>query len=402
MKVIITAILIVLLFISPSHAENIYIGEQAQGYDSGTDCLNRHSVAWFNNASNWGAVAGKIKAGDTIHLCGTINSPMIVNGSGMSGSPITILWERDAKLSRPTWSSGTGFITASNKSFIILDGGTNGILEATDNGTTAAFGGTKNYANDIYGIFFDNCISCEIRNLTIRGIYDRKAGSTDCIRAGKPIYWAGNLSGGAIHGNTVSDGFRCLFLPFTGTSTNGFNVYSNIIANCSVAINPAPSSETGHSAKNISIYSNTITGGNKWDGEFDSQCQAKGCSSSCLTDRWHHQDGIHAFAFSGSITDGLKIFSNYLQDFGTHSTAHIYIEGAGMTNTMIYNNVLVTTGDNYAANGDVAIKAATGTKVYDNTFVGNNRGAAVLIHSGAQNSDIKNNIIMQEGATKRY
>lgn len=392
MRKIILIIAMLSVFLSPCYAKDIYISETAQGNDSGINCINGHSAAWFNDAANWGMSATQIAAGDTVHLCGTITTSLTVNGSGISGYPVTMLWESGARLSRPTWNSGTGFISAINKSFIVLDGGANGIIEATDNGTMPVFGGTKNHANDIYGVYFSNCIDCEIKNLKILGIYDRIENSPDCTVRGFPIYWIGNLSGGTIHNNTITDGTRCVLGAFSGTSTDGFNVYSNVISNCGVGINVAMAN-TSASAKNVNIYFNTITGGSKWDGIFGSDCVSMGCSATCTTDRWHHQDGIHSFAFSGGTLEGLKIHSNYLQDFGTHSTAHIYVEGLGVSSPLIYNNVVASTGLNYPSNGAITVRESNGARIYNNTIIGNEKGTAILLNNRPTNVEIKNNII---------
>lgn len=50
---------------------DIFISQTAQGNNSGANCANAHSAAWFNTASNWNGGAGTVQPGDTIHLCGT-------------------------------------------------------------------------------------------------------------------------------------------------------------------------------------------------------------------------------------------------------------------------------------------------------------------------------------------
>jgi len=53
---------------------------------------NTYSASYFNTSSNWSSTAssGKIYPGVTIALCGTIDTTLTAQGSGVSGNPITI------------------------------------------------------------------------------------------------------------------------------------------------------------------------------------------------------------------------------------------------------------------------------------------------------------------------
>ena len=81
-------------FMPSAHAlvtgEDVFITQATSGVDTGANCANAHSVAWFNTATNWGVGAGKISAGDTVYLCGTITSRLNVQASGSAGNIITI------------------------------------------------------------------------------------------------------------------------------------------------------------------------------------------------------------------------------------------------------------------------------------------------------------------------
>ena len=386
------------LFPFVSFAEDIYISETLQGADTGSNYSNSHSASWFNTSGNWAnpKQSGKIGPGDTAHLCGTITTQLTTQVSGNSGSPITILFESGAKYSNTTWTASTAAITI-NKNYITLDGGTNGIIEATDNGTTSAFGGTKTYNRNIDGVLINASNNVTVKNLTIRTIYDRLASSADCMRVGYNIYSTGQSSNLTITGNTISDGFYGIYVVLN--DSDNVTVNNNTITNTSTGINIAPGN-TSVTGNHINIYGNDVRGGTKYDGVFDVNCQTNGCSASCLTDTWHHQDGMHLFSQGDTgWVNNVNVYNNYLQDFGTHSTAHIYIEKHGMQNVKIYNNVLVNTGTNYASNGMIGIKAADGVKIYNNTLVGagtsNNIGIYWLSSGGvtSQGGDIKNNII---------
>ena len=400
MKRLIIVSICMMLFPFICFAEDIYISETLQGANTGTDCSNSHSTSWLNTSGNWAnpKESGKIGPGDTAHLCGTITTQLTTKASGNSGSLITILFESGAKYSNTTWTASTAAITI-NKNYITLDGGTNGIIEATDNGTTSAFGGTKTYNRNIDGVLINASNNVTVKNLTIRTIYDRLASSVDCIKVGYNIHSTGQSSNITITGNTISDGYYGIYIVLT--NSENVTVNNNIITNTSTGINIAPGN-TSSTGSNINIYENDVRGGTKYDGVFDANCQTNGCSSSCLTDTWHHQDGIHLFSQGDTgWVNNVNVYNNYLQDFGTHSTSHIYIEYHGMQNVKIYNNVLVNTGTNYASGGMIGIKSADGVKIYNNTLIGNypnyNGNIGIFFNSSgstySQGSIVQNNII---------
>lgn len=90
-------------------ATNIYIAQAAAGGANGADCADALPSSYFNNGGNWGSGANQIGPGTTVHLCGTITGApgstlLTVQGSGASGSPVTILFESGAQLNAPYWS----------------------------------------------------------------------------------------------------------------------------------------------------------------------------------------------------------------------------------------------------------------------------------------------------------
>lgn len=381
-------------------AEDIYIAQASAGANSGANCSNARSVSWFNTSGNWAnpKQSGQLGPGDTAHLCGTLTTPLTTQASGNSRSPITILFESGAMFSASTWSTGTGAITI-NKNYITLDGGTNGIIQATRNGTTAAFGGTNINNNSIYGVYIMGASYITVQNLSIKTIYNRLANSTDCMTGSRGIQVDGNSNNLTINKNSVGDAEKGVQVILSNTSN--ITVSNNIVSNSGLGVNVAPGN-TSSTGTNINIFGNIVTGGSGWDGTFDLNCQINGCNSSCLTDTHVHQDGIYVFSQGATgWVNGVNIYSNYLQDFGTHSTAHIFISDIGVESAIIYNNVLVNTGLNYAANGMITIDATPSVRIYNNTLVGNyptqnNNGIYLnsMNSTEPQNVDIKNNIIL--------
>src|ERR1022692_1257215 len=110
------------LFPSSGWTSDIYISQDSNG--------STNSLAWLNLSWN------TVQPGDTIHLMGTLTNKLIIGRNGSAANPITILFEQDAKFSAPTWPPGgnNSSIIGGNAQYLVIDGGQNGLIEATDNG----------------------------------------------------------------------------------------------------------------------------------------------------------------------------------------------------------------------------------------------------------------------------
>ena len=81
-----------------SSASDIYVAQNTTGGNTGADCADAHSAAWFNTPANWGSGGNQIGPGTTVHLCGvftgTAGATMLtIQGSGSNGNPVTIKFE---------------------------------------------------------------------------------------------------------------------------------------------------------------------------------------------------------------------------------------------------------------------------------------------------------------------
>ena len=366
-------------------AENIYIAQSASGSNSGADCANAHSVTWFNTSGNWAnsKQSGKIGPGDTAHLCGIISTNLTAQASGSDGAPITVLFESGAKLSKAAWGDfGNSAIYSSNKNYIIIDGGVNGVIEATDNGT--AFANQQQST----GVSLYTCNYCEVSNLTVRGMYQRTPDSGDANNYGNGIKFSGG-NNNIIHHNTIIDANNGIYYTAPGSSsTINIKIYNNTISRFSNGI-IFGSGYTNAIGDNVEIYNNDISDGFVWDGIFT------GCTGDC----WFHNDGIQVWAVhSGSSITNLKVYNNYIHgDLGEHITAWIFTEGY-ISGQQIYNNILTAISGSSPTNGFIYIKgystdsiSGSNAKIYNNTIV--SHGGAIGVDLGnAKNADIKNNI----------
>ena len=166
---------LVLFSSSIGFGADFYITQNTSGGDTGADCADAHSAAWFNTGSNWHnpKTDGKVGPGDTVHLCGTFTFPangnpnnaadlLVIPGYGSVGSPITILFETGAIVQAPALSTNGGILCHyyhGCQGYIVIDGGTNGLVQATDNGSASL-----NFAYHIDGNGVVVCSGTAIRS----------------------------------------------------------------------------------------------------------------------------------------------------------------------------------------------------------------------------------------------
>lgn len=373
-KIILAAIL---LFASPAFAADaIYIGQSSAGDDSGSSCANQHSAAWFNTAGSWGVDAGDITAGDTVHLCGTITTSLIAQGSGSDGSPITIVFEDGAKISKA--SCGDYCLSTNSKTYLTIDGGTNGIIESTDMGT--GLGGDKTaYA---IGLQASGCDNCEIKNLHIHDMYKRTL-TTDVTNVSYNLYVgiAANGSNVLIHDNTIHDCGTAIQYFYTADDTE-VKIYNNDLSDSGHIL--ALASVTNTTAGSFYYYGNTVHDLASWD--------SPGCTVA-------HTSAIHAYGISGAkITGTLWIYNNSLAGTGSCMTGNIFLEGGSDAWTdatgsaKIFNNIVTSTG---YVTGLVQPYVGTNHEIYNNTIIGDgNTNTQCLKFGGATtNVKTKNNYI---------
>jgi len=341
---------------SANASGNIYIGQTDTGSATGVDCSNTHGITWLNTASSWAAVAGKIGPGSTVHLCGTISTAIAVKGAGTTGNPITILFEPNARMSAPYWG-GEGAIRVNGVSNIVVDGGTNGIIEATDDGTNFR------YQVESLGVYLTSSNNSEVKNLTIRNLYQRTANSSDPNFYGDPILAEGG-SNIQIDHNNIHLSKHAIYVQ-SGTTYSPLahvKIYNNTITDVSDNI---VVSSSDASSDDIQIYNNDISNTLSWDGTWP--------VPPGPGDGHHHNDGIQVYGSNtGSRVTNLKIFGNYIHgQLGTmryQTTGWIFLQ-KNVEAPLIYNNVLQGTYPTYAMDGYIAA-FVNAPQIYNNTIIG--------------------------------
>ena len=360
-----------LLLSAPAYAEDLYVGQSDAGVADGTSCANQHSAAWFNTAANWGGGAGEIDPGDTAHLCGTITSSLAAQGSGSVGSVVTVLWETGAKLSQAVCpASPTGCFNTNGKTYLLLNGGTNGIIESTANGSVGTY---ANQSSSV-GIMAFPCNNCEIKNLTIQNIYVHNSASDVALNDNNINAIRLSGSNTSVHHNTLHDGGRLIFHIWNNGDANidihHNECYNNTVCWVVAATGPA-------SASNFNFYNNHAYNHSNWDTSGST----------------YHYAGVHAFGISNPTPTGYSIYNNLFEGTcGTSLTSQVYMEGGsawtGTGTAAIYNNVMtceVTTAIVMRADkGDISF--------YNNTIIGTGI-AGTCYYTGGGTLLFKNNAI---------
>lgn len=394
-------VLVVLLsgvFSPAAQANDIYLSQAAAGTGAGTDCSNTNAVSFFNTSSNWGAGASQIGPGTTVHLCGTITTALTFQASGTNGSPITLFFEPNAKISLPFCQGGSGggagCVEGSGLQWIVVDGGTNGIIENTANGTNL---GNK---VDAHGVDFAPGSNIIVRNLTIQNLY-----KTNCCNDGNSFGTAVFFYGGAnvhIYNIMCTGDFGCVNFQFgNGVAASNNEIDHLSMPNSDVAwgIVYAGGDGASHSSSD-SIHDNDVTpGAGTNPGSGNSWCTG--------TSDLNHLDPIHTWSGAGGSNAGLSgqlIYNNYIHgNFcvvqGTaNSTAAIYNDtnSGNVDSTAIFNNLVVMTAG-HPGDGGFFINGPGTVLVANNTIdcMGNAGGiGSEYGQGGSLHVTYTNNIIM--------
>jgi hypothetical protein len=282
--------------------------------------------------------------------------------------------------------SCTGAITVAN-SYIIVDGGSNGIIENTANGSQLA-----NQQSSL-GIDVRAVNSAIVRNLTIQNIFQNVAS----VNSNGGFYTADifvetGATGITICNNTLNNAHVGIWSdtagaggPVASCSSNTFTSGANYFNNTTVD-HAWQMSINGSGSPNI--YNNDLSGWDNWGNQSNGT---------------YHTDGIITYGDSSILRP--TIYDNYFHgDLGTVSATGMIFCTYGTTGNgsgsscKIINNLFV--GSGVCASGQCAaiyFHGGDGTNqlgphsIYNNTFV--NFGQHVYIENDATiNYSVENNI----------
>jgi hypothetical protein len=360
---------------------DLYIAQTGSG--NGSSCSSAVTYTYFNNPTNWGSTAGKIGPGTTVHVCGTLTFPAGASGltfqsSGTAANPVLVQFEPGAILQAPYWATDPGgAIACVNKSYITIDGGSNGLIRATSNGTAQASQKGSN------GIFTSGCRNVEIRNLTIANMYVRTANSSDACDCGFAIRSI-DASNYNVHNNVIHDAEYGVYYRYDSSNVSSARIHHNTIYHTATGV-VVGDGQAGASVTSVDINDNDIYDDYYWDSPSDV----------------FHCDGIHTWATnSGAVTNGMRIFNNHIHgNMGGHTSGFVYASAVGTvgssTGLQVFDNLLESS-TSCATNGYIFIWQTSEAKLYENTLVGPPGAGScrgIWVKNVAVGPDIKNNLI---------
>jgi hypothetical protein len=376
----------VLVSASAGHASatNVYVSQNGGTFSGGSACNGQTtiSLATLNSSSSWGGGASQIGPGTTVYLCGTLtgaaNSTVVgIQSGGTSGSPVTLLWDTGAIVTAPVCpgiSSG-GCVDIEGNAFVTLNGGTNGIIQNTANGTGLTYHQSSTAIQAI------GAANLTVENLTIQNIYVHTSASDSTIDDSSAvcIYDNGSANNWVIQNNTMHDMSWCISIQYNTTSNvtiAGNNIYN---IDHGIAFG-GPSS--GYTLSNVNIYKNKIHDYSNWDTSGDD----------------YHHDGVHIWGNGDNGSDTITNVNIYDNMFGgcigQNVTAHVFMEanGGNTTNVSIYNNTFIDTCSGADNDGMLTTGVDGGYKIYNNTFMGT-AGDTCMGTSSSPNVTFVNNVV---------
>jgi hypothetical protein len=378
---------------TPIRAEDIYIAQTEQGADTGRDPANAHSVAFFNTVSNWRSstkTSGKIGAGDTVYLVGTISTGLTVQGSGAEGNPITIRFSPGAKLSAPYWPGAA--IKLSRKDYITIDGGatgriggydgkpelSNGIIECTDNGTLLG------HQIKSSGVGATECRHLTVRNLVIANMYVRAQG-TEQKDYGIGVYNADVNGRGIVDYRVTNCIIHDAYIGINsdyGDQGRDYEFSYNTLYHCNWGAKNSDRGSKTNAMSGLVVHHNWFHNWKNWDDPAKNS---------------FHHNGFFAWANQGTLHRP-QVHSNVFGPGfgGRFQTAGIYIN-TGIIEPLIYNNLFIPGPGEGVGNGFITVDSQRDTsfRIYNNTLVSpNGTGTFILLSGNAQRQvvEVKNNL----------
>jgi hypothetical protein len=374
------ALFVTSLFGTSAKAENFYVSQNGGSFSGGSACSGQSamSAASFNTATNWSnpKITGKIGPGDTVYLCGTFTGAangrmLVVQGSGSSGSVITLLFDTGTLFTSPYWLNGgvapAGAISTNGKSYVLIDGGStcgwnsalqkkitcNGTIRNTDSGTNLS-----NKNSTLLLQISNGSTNVEVRNLNLLNAYVRVCcGAEDNDHNNQNAITIGQSGTNniKIHNNVID---------YSGWSiVSGYDnieIYNNDIGNADHNYAAAPI--------HAYIHDNHFHDWGIWDDTTGGN-------------RYHH-DGFHCFAEStAGAAQALYIYNNLFDGSLGHvgMTGFVFLEGntsgtrcfvPGAPGSYQFNNVMVSASSsgNMGVIGN-ASGALQGGGQFNNTLV---------------------------------
>ena len=387
----------------------VYLAQFAGLQSGGTLCNGQTAIT--PASATW-------TAGNIYVVCGNwtlgagASGTITVGASGTSGSPIIIRFDNGVLVQAPYWGNN-GFITASGKSFITIDGSYNstpcGYINGVEVACTATIEATANgaaLANQVPG---GKCVSFPnggsnliVQNLTCANLFvgvPCQTSLTQCalnettgnfgLNSACVFYLGSGFQNITIQNNVCHDVWVGFQVGYEGASS-GVTVQNNWTYNYDGFYQLGAGSSGAHLTAPIIVANNEMSNMANFDTSLS-------CGSSCP----NHHEFMHIYTQQNPSSIGtsaapMLIYGNYLHGtIGYSTTAEIYIECdsfamCGAPNNLWvvgFNNIIVNTDPNAdistgaGGNGMTSCEGAN-CLWYNNTFYSNQP-------SGGQNTAIQ-------------
>jgi hypothetical protein len=403
-------------FPDPPARASFFVAQTTAGAADGSSCANAESAAYFNNASHWGS-GQPIAPGVTVGLCGTITSDLAIRGSGTAGNPITILFQPGAKLSEPVCPSTGCIWNGAGESYVTIDGGTNGIIENTANGT-----GLANHTAATVGIYQQDCDHCIVKNLTIRNIYVRTSATDEnvgAIASGTIAIYEYRGTNDLLTHLAISDSTVGIYTRTDASATTltndefSYDTFTNIDHNIALGTAGGASGTIGP----VLIHHNNFQTNATWDDTAGCPDGPNAPGETC--GNVYHHSFVHCFSSDlahPAIFAGLYIYDNVgtFENNTLFNTGGLYIESStggptpcdsSSSHNYLFNNVILNKDSAYqSGNGDILLGAGN-NEIYNNTVVGSSTTGqiqnAIVAFVGATGPEpvvtSKNNVFTTSG-----
>jgi hypothetical protein len=367
-------------------ATKIYITQT--GGPSGNCTTNVQTPAFVTNAANWGTGGSQIGPGTTVLFCGTFTLSVGTSlasflGSGNAANPITFQMDTNAIIQSPAMgSASSGAFNCSGKSYVIVNGGTNGIIQNTANGT-----GLANHQAS-QGLYFVNCTNVIIENITIQNIYANlgsSSGATDTNGQNTDdiLFDEGNSTNDQVVNSTLNNARTGVQVDFDGGGdASNFVISGNTINDHGWSVSMG-ADNAGSTAKGALIYNNTISSWTNWQ----------------FPDSAYHTDGLILYndVTTGSILT-FQIYNNYFSGTLGAGSPTGYIACGETTSCTIFNNLMVDTGSNVCDGYLWMYQAGGPDYIYNNTLVGSSSAGGIAVTLNGSALTVKNNIFINVNA----
>lgn len=352
---------VILLFAcaAAAKANDVYLAQSASGSGNGSSCANAFPYSYFNASTNWTssvASGAQIGPGSTVHLCGTITvaanaNALAFQGSGTAANPITLKFEAGAILQSPYFSNSSYGINGGGSQWVVIDGGTNGIIQNTANGTNL----TYKQASTLVGGFGSNFT---VKNLSFLNVYQHVINDSNGGGAwGLYLTNQSNVTVGSNNTFTYCD--VCIMGDWGSSSASNWTIQGNSFAHSNQDMQfgfyPAGT------FSNLYIHDNTATDWANWDDAGND----------------YHHNFVHLFTNipGANLAGDIWIYNNSaVGDIGAHSTSLIFLEnnnggsGGSMSPAYIFNNVFSKTNANVPTSSGLIAPMQNNGYIVNNTI----------------------------------